>query len=57
MHNEHGLHIINFEGDEDDQELYFLLEDLKSIVLKQIENVTFILPFIREKMLKRNGLI
>lgn len=52
---EHGLNIKNFEGDENDVELYELLGDLKAIVEMKVENVKTVLPKIREKMHTRNS--
>jgi hypothetical protein len=53
LQNEHGLHIKNFEGDENDIELYELVDDLKEIVVNEIEDVRVALPNIREKMIQR----
>ena len=48
-----GLNIIDFEGDENDNELQFLLEDLLELVSTPGKNVIYELPKIRKKMLKR----
>lgn len=49
-----GLNIKNFEGDENDNELIELSEDLKRIVIEEME-VFNILPSIQEKMCCRNN--
>jgi hypothetical protein len=51
QHN-HGLNIKNFEGDENDLELFELTEDLKNIVRMEVD-VRDALPKVREKMLAR----
>jgi actin-related protein len=48
-----GLNIIDFEGDENDNELQFLLRDLLEIVSVPGKNVQDELPRIRENMQKR----
>jgi CTD small phosphatase-like protein 2 len=48
-----GLNILDFEGDENDNELQFLLEDLLEIVSTPGKNVIYELPKIRKKMQKR----
>ena len=48
-----GLNILDFEGDENDNELQFLLEDLLEIVSTPGKNVINELPKIRKKMKKR----
>ena len=48
-----GLNIIDFEGDENDNELQFLLHDLLEIVSVPGKNVQDELPRIRENMQKR----
>ena len=48
-----GLNISEFEGDENDNELQFLLEDLLEIVTVPGKNVTYELPRIRKNMVKR----
>jgi Dullard-like phosphatase family protein len=48
-----GLNILDFEGDENDNELQFLLEDLLEIVSTPGKNVINELPKIRKKMQKR----
>ena len=50
---ENGLHIIDFEGDENDQELIYLLEDLLQLFSKPGIDVRNYLNPIREKMEKR----
>ncbi len=51
-----GIHIKNFEGDENDMEFFELSEDLKNIVRFDID-VRDALPKIREKMIIRNNTI
>ena len=48
-----GLNIIDFEGDENDNELQFLLQDLLEIVTVPGKNVLDELPRIRKNMQKR----
>ena len=48
-----GLNIIDFEGDENDNELHFILEDLLKVVSVPGKNVTYELPEIRKNMQKR----
>ena len=48
-----GLNISDFEGDEDDNELDFLLEDLLKLVQQPGKNVCDELPAIRKSMQKR----
>ena len=48
-----GLNISEFEGDENDNELQLLMEDLLEIVTVPGKNVIDELPRIREKMKKR----
>ena len=48
-----GLNIIDFEGDENDNELDYILEDLLKIVKVPGKNITEELPPIRENMQKR----
>ena len=48
-----GLNIIDFEGDENDNELQFLLQDLLEIVSVPGKNVLKELPRIRKNMQKR----
>ena len=48
-----GLNIIDFEGDENDDELQYLLEDLLEVVSTPGKNVLNELPKIRIKMEKR----
>ena len=48
-----GLNILNFEGDENDSELDFLLNDLNEVVCKKGIDVRDYLPQIRKKMLQR----
>ena len=50
---DNGLNIIDFEGDENDNELQFLLEDLLEIVKFPGKNVIDELPKIRKNMQKR----
>ena len=48
----HGLNILNFEGDENDSELDFLLDDLNEVVCKKGIDVRDYLPQIRKKCFK-----
>ena len=48
-----GINIIDFEGDENDNELQYLLEDLLEVVSTPGKNVIYELPKIRKKMQKR----
>ena len=48
-----GLNIIDFEGDENDNELQFLLQDLLEVVTVPGKNVLDELPRIRKNMQKR----
>ena len=48
-----GLNILNFEGDENDNELQYLLEDLLEVVSKPGKNILLELPKIRKKMKER----
>ena len=48
-----GLNIIDFEGDENDNELQYLLEDLLEIVKVPGKNVIDELPKVRKNMQKR----
>ena len=48
-----GINISDFEGDENDNELEFLLEDLLEIVSKPGKNVINELPKVRRNMQKR----
>jgi Dullard-like phosphatase family protein len=48
-----GLNIIDFEGDENDNELQFLLKDLLEVVSIPGKNVLDELPRIRNNMQKR----
>ena len=48
-----GLNIIDFEGDENDNELQFLLKDLLEIVSVPGKNVLEELPNVRKNMQKR----
>ena len=48
-----GLNIIDFEGDENDNELHFILEDLLKVVTVLGKNVIYELPEIRKNMQKR----
>ena len=48
-----GLNIIDFEGDENDNELQYLLQDLLEVVSTPGKNVIYELPKIRKKMQKR----
>ena len=51
----HGLNILNFEGDENDSELDFLLDDLNEVVCKKGIDVRDYLPQIRKKLLQRHS--
>ena len=48
-----GLNIIDFEGDENDNDLQFLLEDLLEVVTIPGKNIINELPKIRKNMQKR----
>ena len=48
-----GINISDFEGDENDNELEFLLEDLLEIVSKPGKNIINELPKVRRNMQKR----
>ena len=48
-----GLNILDFEGDENDNELNYLLDDLNKVVSKKGIDVRVYLPEIRKKMLQR----
>ena len=48
-----GLNIIDFEGDENDNELQYLLQDLLEVVSTPGKNVIYELPKIRKNMQKR----
>ena len=48
-----GLNIIDFEGDENDNELHFILEDLLKVVTVPGKNIIYELPEIRKNMQKR----
>ena len=48
-----GLNILDFEGDENDNELQYLLEDLLELVSTPGKNVIYELPKIRKKMQER----
>ena len=50
---DNGLNIIDFEGDENDNELNFLLEDLLEIVKEKNVDVRKKLPDVRKKMKRR----
>ncbi len=50
---DNGLNISDFEGDENDNELIFLLEDLMEIVQKKGIDVRTKLPEVRKKMQRR----
>ena len=52
LQKENGIHIKNFEGDENDNEFLEISEDLKNIVKFEID-VRDALPKIREKMNQR----
>ena len=54
LQKENGINIKNFEGDEDDTELYDLIPDLKQLVDNKVGDVRSVLPHIIEKMDKRN---
>ena len=49
-----GLNISDFEGDENDTELNYLLEDLLSLVKNKDLDVREYLPEIRKKMKRKN---
>ena len=48
-----GLNICDFEGDENDNELEFLLKDLLDLVKQKGKNVYEELPAIRKNMQRR----
>ena len=50
---DNGLNIIDFEGDENDNELQYILKDLLEIVQYPGKNVIDELPRIRKNMQKR----
>ena len=50
---ENGLNIIDFEGDESDHELNYLLEDLLCVVKEKNKDIRKLLPEVRKKMQKR----
>ncbi len=50
---DNGIHIKNFEGDENDVEFFEIAEDLKNIVKFDLD-VRDAIPKIREKMIIRN---
>ena len=50
---ENGLNIIDFEGDESDHELNYLLEDLLCVVKEKNKDIRILLPEVRKKMQKR----
>ena len=50
---DNGINISDFEGDENDNELQFLLQDLLEIVSVPGKNVLKELPRIRKNMQKR----
>ena len=50
---DNGINISDFEGDENDNELEYLLEDLLQIVRVPGKNVINELPQIRRNMQKR----
>ena len=50
---ENGLNISDFEGDENDNELVFLMNDLLDIVKKNGVDVRKMLPDVRKKMQRR----
>ena len=53
LQKENGLNIKNFEGDENDNELIELMEDLKYIVKNKLDDVRTHLISIRQKMNNR----
>ena len=53
LQKENGLNINDFEGDENDNELHFLLDDLLEIVTQKGLDVRDKLPKIRNKMQQR----
>ena len=54
LQKENGINIKNFEGEEDDTELYDLIPDLKNLVEDKVYDVRKVLPEIINKMNKRN---
>jgi len=54
LQKENGINIKNFEGDEDDTELYDLIPDLKDLVINKVEDVRLKIPEIILKMNNRN---
>ena len=50
---ENGLNISDFEGDENDNELIFLMNDLVDIVKNNGVDVRKMLPDVRKKMQRR----
>jgi TFIIF-interacting CTD phosphatase-like protein len=57
LQKENGIKIKNFEGDENDNELVELIDDLKYIVDSNCTDVRDYLHIVREKMEKRNNQI
>lgn len=51
---DNGIHIKNFEGDENDVEFFEIADDLKNIVKFDLD-VRDAIPKIREKMIIRNS--
>lgn len=54
LQKENGINIKNFEGDEDDTELYDLIPDLKDLVINKVGDVRLKIPEIILKMNNRN---
>lgn len=56
LQSSNGIHIKNFEGDENDTELIDLTLDLITMPKLKIDDVTRFLPKIRHAMILRNQL-
>jgi CTD small phosphatase-like protein 2 len=54
LQKDNGLNIKNFEGDENDNELNELIDDLKYLVLLKVDDVRKHMATIQDKMDKRN---
>lgn len=50
----HGYHIKNFEGEEEDEELYFLQIELIKLVEQNPDNIEDYIPILRYNMNNRS---
>ncbi len=50
---QNGYNIKNFEGEEDDEELYYLQKELINLAESSPDDVRQYMPILREKMIKR----